>query len=677
MGKNKKRQETLLLKYGSISLSAIIITMAIFLIITTRQTRKPVQELFDNSINSILDQSVDYAQSWLDNQIEALNIFQRAVIDDKDSKSSVKEFIKIKGKPKGFDYVMVFFDEDTDAKDGGPCTYNTKGGMSDAGILQKEYVKMHKSIDCDFWLESPRQTNTGTYSMPLFTKTSFIDENDGHKVTGGFVGFLELDAINILAKKFYTTGQVSIYDDNNDIRAGEDVLNYTDEQKADLLYYTKDCQLANKTWTVVATVNVEEVGKITGDLQRNSVFGGSIVAIILLITVLIIIRVMIGKFNSIKNNIDNLNTGDKDLTKRLKINHNNEISQVKISVNTFVDTVHSTVKGIGEANDILRDTFEHVKESLYNTKNQISYISAEIEEATNTLVKEDNCVTNTTTSVTEISENIKKLNFMIESQSAAITEASASIEQMIGNINSVSNAVDKMSNEFSQLNTATQDGIEKNRIVNELLVSVLAQSKSLEDTNKIISNISSQTNLLSMNAMIESAHAGDAGKGFAVVAEEIRKLADTSATQSKSIGENLKTIAENITQVVESANASKLSFEVVSEKTNNTSELVDYIKRAMTEQTAGSKQILDSLTEMNNSSNDVQTSSKEIEERTNSIINSVTSLQASSNNMSKTFNKIVDTAETTKKITEDLMSFSNDMTNAVDNISKKIDEFKV
>ena len=113
--------------------------------------------------------------------------------------------------------------------------------------------------------------------------------------------------------------------------------------------YEKQINLANKVWTVVAYVEKSEVAEVPGLLQRNSLTGGLIVAIILLISILIIIRILIGKFDSIKKNIDNLNTGDKDLTKRLEIKHNNEISQVKKSVNIFVDTVHQTVKNIGES----------------------------------------------------------------------------------------------------------------------------------------------------------------------------------------------------------------------------------------------------------------------------------------------------------------------------------------
>lgn len=673
--KGKERKETLLLKYGIVAFLEILVFMTIFLSVTTYMTKKPVSNLYSESIDSVLDQAVDFAQNWLDNQIEVLNVYQRSVVDAEDNVEGIKGYIKTKPKPNGFDYVMVFWDTNHDANDGGPETFNSKGGSSKAGILEKEYYKMHKQNNVDTWLESPRMANTGVFTMPLFTKLEFIDDVTGEKVTGGVVGFLELAPINILAKTFYKTGRISVYDDAGSIRAGDDVLNM--EEKSHLVFHEKDCKMANKKWKVVATVERAEVDKITNDLRRNSLAGGFLVAVILLICELIIIRIMIGKFNDIKKNIDNLNTGDKDLTKRLKVNHNNEISLVKKSVNTFVNTVHETVKQIGSANVDLNSSFNNVKSSLVETQANIEQISNEIENATNTLSAEDSCVNNTSDAVTNISNNIKSLNNLIVSQSASITQASASIEEMIGNINSVSSSVEKMAAEFDELNKATHDGIAKNNVVNDLLQVILTQSNSLQDTNRIISEISSQTNLLSMNAMIESAHAGDAGKGFAVVAEEIRKLADTSAAQSKSIGENLKEIASNIAKVVESANSSSASFEIVSDKTNNTSELVISIKQAMEEQSEGSKQILEALTAMNDTSNDVQTSSAQIESGTNEILDAISSLKQSSENMSSNFARIVTTTEATKRTTGLLNNLTQEMTSAVNNISEKIDEFKV
>ena len=672
----KQRKESLLVKYGVVAFLEILAFISVFLIYITTNLKAPIQSIYDESVDNFIDSAIDNVQTWFENQVNIMNVFQRAVVDPTDNPENIKHRIKTVKKPDGYEYVMVFWDSDTSAKDGGPQTFNTKGGSSTAGILQKEYYVNHKKSNVDVWLESPRVAAAGGYTMPIFVKSEFVDDKTGKKIPGGCVGFLELSSLNKLGKSFYNTGRISVYDDVGGLRAGEDILG-EENTKNNIEVYSKTFKIANKQWVVVASVDKEEIHQISNQLQRISLIGGFVIAIILMILELIIIRIIIGKFDSIKNNIDDLNTGDKDLTKRLEIYHNNEISQVKKSVNAFVNTVHETVREIGTANYNLRETFENVKGQLDATKNQMDNISLEIQTATSTLEAEDKSVMDTSELVAQISSNITTLNQMIDSQVEAITQASAGIEQMIGNIQSITISVDKMAGEFNELNAATVEGIEKNRIVNELLNSVLAQSKSLQDTNMVIANISSQTNLLSMNAMIESAHAGEAGKGFAVVAEEIRKLADTSATQSKSISENLKLIAENIRKVVESADLSKASFEVVSDKSNNTSELVYSIKKATEEQSEGSKHLLETLSTMNNISVSVQRSSKKIGDRALTVLDAIAGLKESSKNMAQNFNKIVSTTEVTQQTTKNLNQLTEDMTQAVNDISERIDEFKV
>lgn len=672
----KQRKESLLVKYGVVAFLEILAFISVFLIYITTNLKAPIKSIYDESVDNFMDSAIDNVQTWFEDQVNIMNVFQRAVVDPTDNPENIKHRIKTVKKPDGYEYVMVFWDSDTSAKDGGPQTFNTKGGSSTAGILQKEYYINHKKSNVDVWLESPRVAAAGGYTMPLFVKSEFVDDKTGKKISGGCVGFLELSSLNKLGKSFYNTGRISIYDDAGGLRAGEDILG-EGNTKNNIEVYSKTFNIANKQWTVAASVDKEEIHQISNQLQRTSLIGGFVIAIILMILELIIIKIIIGKFDSIKKNIDDLNTGDKDLTKRLEIYHNNEISQVKKSVNTFVNTVHETVREIGTANYNLRETFENVKGQLDATKNQMENITSEIQTATSTLKAEDKSVMDTSELVSQISSNITTLNQMIDSQVGAITQASAGIEQMIGNIQSITTSVDKMAGEFTELNAATVEGIEKNRIVNELLNSVLAQSKSLQDTNMVIANISSQTNLLSMNAMIESAHAGEAGKGFAVVAEEIRKLADTSATQSKSISENLKLIAQNIQKVVESADLSKASFEVVSDKTNNTSELVYSIKKATEEQSEGSKHLLETLSTMNNISVSVQRSSKKIGDRALTVLDAIAGLKESSKNMAQNFNKIVSTTEVTQQTTKNLNQLTEDMTQAVNDISERIDEFKV
>ncbi|MBR6112942.1 MAG: PDZ domain-containing protein [Bacilli bacterium] len=245
-----------------------------FLVYMSRNIKAPIKKIYDDSIDNFLDAAVDNVKMWFENQVTVMNVFQRAVVDATDNPENIKRRIKTVPKPEGFEYCMVFWDTNTDAKDGGPETFNTKGGTSKAGILQKEYFVNHQKSDVAVWLESPRVAAAGGFTMPLFVKSDFVDAVTGEKITGGCVGFLELEPITHLGKYFYKTGKISIYDDKNEIRAGDDVL--AEDSTDHLELYTKTFNLSNKVWTVVASVeknsNIAKAGVEVGDviLKINS-----------------------------------------------------------------------------------------------------------------------------------------------------------------------------------------------------------------------------------------------------------------------------------------------------------------------------------------------------------------------------------------------------------------------
>ena len=156
--------------------------------------------------------------------------------------------------------------------------------------------------------------------------------------------------------------------------------------------------------------------------------------------------------------------------------------------------------------------------------------------------------------------------------------------------------------------------------VSDQIKQIARQSESLLEANTIISGIADQTSLLAMNAAIEAAHAGEAGKGFAVVAEEIRKLAESVTTQSQEIERELTSTKSVIDGVVGASSDSERAFAEVQRLIHQVSALESEVKQSMLEQSAGSKQILQALSQINDTTSQVKTGAAEMKDGTTAVM---------------------------------------------------------
>jgi methyl-accepting chemotaxis protein len=180
-----------------------------------------------------------------------------------------------------------------------------------------------------------------------------------------------------------------------------------------------------------------------------------------------------------------------------------------------------------------------------------------------------------------------------------------------------------------------------------------------------------------MNAAIEAAHAGEAGKGFAVVAGEIRKLAESSGEQSKTISAVLKKIKTSIDKITASTDNVLNKFEAIEGGVKTVSDQETNIRDAMEEQGAGSKQILEAIGQLNEITRQVKGGSEEMLRGSKEVIAESKNLELASQEITGGMNEMAAGAEQINRAVNRVNELSGRNRDNIDVLVREVSRFKV
>ena len=318
----------------------------------------------------------------------------------------------------------------------------------------------------------------------------------------------------------------------------------------------------------------------------------------------------------------------------------NEISKMRRSINAFSESINKMV-AVSKTNIVsLNKVAENLNENSSEISSEIKQISDNSSELADQAKNQQDTVSLTVSTMGNMSSITKQLSDQIHDQNDALSQSSAAVEEMISNIKSITENIDKFGNSFNKLSSDSEDGKNKIENVIRLIDSVSVESEKLLGTNKVIESVAQQTNLLAMNAAIEAAHAGEAGKGFAVVAEEIRKLSESTTEQSHYIKQTLSSVIENINEVKDAASSAGLTFSEIVNQISSDDSLITEIRSSMEEQSIGSKQIVDALGNIKDTTHTIIGNSKQMNSRIENVVVQVKELENAAKNLSSKTDEI-------------------------------------
>ena len=428
-------------------------------------------------------------------------------------------------------------------------------------------------------------------------------------------------------------------------------------------------------WGVAAGINIDEIRAPARILIRRIIIAALLVVLIFSGIAFLFTSRFNRPLRGILTRMAEISGGEANLTISLDERGNHEIAALSRDFNRFlarlagiIQQIRSTAQGVSTVKSNLAELSSETAASSAEISSSIESINGQIEQL-------DNLIARSSDSIQAINGVIGEFDRSVESQTTAINEVSASIEEMMASVGSVKKVAGANETSLGKLIDSSRRGGMKIDDTNTVIDQVNSRIDQLAQAANLIHKIASQTNLLSMNAAIEAAHAGDAGKGFSVVAEEIRKLATSTADNAKTIGDALSDITDQILAAVDSSRESRAAFTEIEKEIGGVADGLGEISSSVTELGAGGREILSSVSSLSELSQSVQDGSRRIHDDASQIKGSIDDVSRISTGVVSGMDEIALAVRQNRESADRVKRESEQLGRSIDEINGEVGRF--
>ncbi len=436
-------------------------------------------------------------------------------------------------------------------------------------------------------------------------------------------------------------------------------------------------KMKHTPWTIITKAPIHEFMGTIKRMRKVLIIIGLIAFVLISALVLIVVGNMLRPIIYTVHALKDIAEGDGDLTVRLPVTGNNEMTDLSLYFNQTIQKINTSMQTVLKTSSTMREVATNLSSNMTETAGSINQINSNIKSVKEEILTQSTGVTETSATIEEIIRTIQSLDLRINHQVETlhalieiIHESDKTTEKTQNILNKNDDLIVELANESSEgKNIISESEEEVNRILEE--------SGSLMEAITIIHNISSQTNLLAMNAAIEAAHAGDAGRGFAVVADEIRKLAEESSMQAKVITEALKKLSSEIETVSQSSSNIGESFMSIFEKVNqvkNSSADIMEISKTRKEQ---SQKLLDLIDKIDGITNEVKDGSAEMLKGGEEVAIEMKKLDEMTHSVTDSMNQMASGAVQINNAIHEVSQLTQQNKESIQSLSDEVDKFKV